>query len=418
MDINDNNMMSSTVAQIKVVGIGGGGNNAINRMIAANIKSAQFIAVNTDKQALYLSKAGVKIQLGEKLTRGLGAGGEPEVGEKAAEESKKELIEAISGADLLFITAGMGGGTGTGAAPVVAGIAKELGILTVAVVTRPFVFEGKNREANAKAGLANLRKYVDTLVIIPNDKLLQVVPKGTSMVEAFRVADDVLRQSIQGISDLIVTPSLINLDFADVRSIMRNKGLAHMGIGRAKGENRMINAVRQAVSSPLLETTIEGATGVILYVIGGFDMALDEVNEAARLVQEVVDPSANIIFGAGVNPDLEEEVSVTVIATGFDNFGMESGNTLFSGSNLKQQEQKYHNEPNVKVFEENESFSPKRTNQEHLYQNNKNANAEKAEKENSRFKEEFEGSLQTSRISFDEDDIPPFIKRLKEKSKQ
>lgn len=311
-------MPSSAVAQIKVIGVGGGGNNAVNRMVAAGIKSARFIAVNTDKQALYLSKAETRIQIGEKLTRGLGAGGEPEVGAKACEESKELIVEALKGADMVFITAGMGGGTGTGAAPVVAQIAKELGILTVAVVTKPFSFEGRNRDANAREGIANLRKSVDTLVIIPNDKLLQVVPKGTSMVDAFRIADDVLRQSIQGISDLIVSPSLINLDFADVRTIMKNKGLAHMGIGRAKGENRMINAVRQAVASPLLETTIEGATGVILFVIGGFDMALDEVNEAAGLVQEVIDPSANIIFGGGLNEEMNDEISVTVIATGFD----------------------------------------------------------------------------------------------------
>ena len=314
----DKELPVSAIAQIKVIGVGGGGNNAVNRMINANIKSAQFIAVNTDKQALYLSKAETRIQIGDKLTRGLGAGGSPEIGEKAAEESRDAIMEIIRGTDLLFITAGMGGGTGTGAAPVIAGIAKELGILTVAVVTRPFSFEGKTREANARAGLANLRKFVDTLVIIPNDKLLQVVPKGTTMVDAFRIADDVLRQSIQGISDLIVKPSLINLDFADVRTIMKSKGMAHMGIGRAKGENRMINAVRQAVSSPLLETTIEGATGVIINVIGGFDMSLDEVNEAASLVQEVVDPDANIIFGAGISEELEDEVTVTVIATGFD----------------------------------------------------------------------------------------------------
>lgn len=308
----------SAIAQIKVLGIGGGGNNAVNRMINANIKSAQFVALNTDKQALYLSKAETRIQIGDKLTRGLGAGGNPEIGEKAAEESRDAITEAVRGTDLLFITAGMGGGTGTGAAAVVASIAKEMGILTVAVVTRPFSFEGKNRDANARAGIANLRKYVDTLVIIPNDKLLQVVPKGTTMVDAFRIADDVLRQSIQGISDLIVKPSLINLDFADVRSVMKNKGMAHMGIGRAKGDNRMINAVRQAVSSPLLETTIEGATGVIINVLGGFDMSLDEVNEAASLVQEVVDPNANIIFGAGISEDLDDEVAVTIIATGFD----------------------------------------------------------------------------------------------------
>ena len=311
-------MPSSAVAQIKVIGVGGGGNNAVNRMVSAGIKSARFIAINTDKQALYLSKAETRIQIGEKLTRGLGAGGEPEVGQKAAEESKELIAEALKGADMVFITAGMGGGTGTGAAPIVASVAKGMGILTVAVVTKPFGFEGKHRDANARDGIANLRKFVDTLVIIPNDKLLQVVPKGTSMVDAFRIADDVLRQSIQGISDLIVSPSLINLDFADVRTIMKNKGLAHMGIGRAKGENRMINAVRQAVASPLLETTIEGATGVILFVIGSHDMALDEVSEAASLVQEVIDPSASIIFGAGVNEDMSDEVSVTVIATGFD----------------------------------------------------------------------------------------------------
>jgi cell division protein FtsZ len=338
--LSERDERATAVAQIKVVGVGGGGNNAVNRMKAANIKSAQFIAVNTDRQALFLSKAEKKIQIGEKLTRGLGAGGEPETGEKAAEESRKEIEAAIRGADLVFVTAGMGGGTGTGAAPVVCSIAKELGILTVAVVTRPFIFEGKTRESNAKIGIANLRKSVDTLVIIPNDKLLQVVPKGTSMVEAFRVADDVLRQCIQGISDLIVSPSLINLDFADIRTIMKNKGLAHMGIGTSNGENRMINAVRQAVSSPLLETTIEGATGVILYVIGGFDMALDEVHEAARLVQEVVDKSANIIFGAGINPDMVEEVSVTVIATGFD-FVTPEPDDEFEGGSRQRQERKF-----------------------------------------------------------------------------
>ena len=314
----DYDLPVAAIAQIKVLGVGGGGNNAVNRMINANIKSAQFVAINTDKQALYLSKADLRLQIGEKLTRGLGAGGMPEIGEKAAEESREAITEAIRGTDLLFITAGMGGGTGTGAAPIIAGIAKELGILTVAVVTRPFSFEGKSRDTNARAGIANLRKFVDTLVIIPNDKLLQVVPKGTTMVDAFRIADDVLRQSIQGIADLIVQPSLINLDFADVTTIMKNKGMAHMGIGKAKGDNRMINAVRQAVSSPLLETTIEGATGVLINVIGGFDMSLDEVSEAASLVQDVVDPSANIIFGAGISDQMDKEVAVTVIATGFE----------------------------------------------------------------------------------------------------
>ncbi len=313
---NSNNNISQ-VANIKVIGIGGGGNNAVNRMVAANITSAQFVAINTDKQALLMSKATHRIQIGEKLTRGLGAGAEPEVGQKAAEESKAVITEMLKGCDLAFITAGMGGGTGTGAAPIVAQIAKEMGILTIAVVTKPFNFEGRRRMENAEKGIENLKKYVDTLVVIPNDKLLRIVPKGTPIVEAFRCADDVLRQGIQGISDLIVNPSLINLDFADVKSIMKNKGLAHMGIGRAKGENKTIEAVRQAVQSPLLETTIEGATGILLNVKGGLDLPIDEVDEAAELVREVVDPDCNIIFGAGIDEALSEEVEITVIATGF-----------------------------------------------------------------------------------------------------
>ncbi|MBQ3213834.1 MAG: cell division protein FtsZ [Clostridia bacterium] len=308
----------SQVANIKVIGIGGGGNNAVNRMVAANITSAEFVAINTDKQALLMSKATHRIQIGEKLTRGLGAGADPEIGQKAAEESKAVITEMLKGCDLAFITAGMGGGTGTGAAPVVAQIAKELDILTIAVVTKPFNFEGRKRMENAEKGIANLKKFVDTLVVIPNDKLLKIVPKGTPIVEAFRCADDVLRQGIQGISDLIVTPSLINLDFADVKAIMKDKGLAHMGIGRGKGENKTIDAVRQAVQSPLLETTIEGATGILLNVKGGMDLPIDEVDEAAALVKEVVDPSCNIIFGAGIDETLSEEVEITVIATGFN----------------------------------------------------------------------------------------------------
>ena len=308
----------SQVANIKVIGIGGGGNNAVNRMVAANITSAEFVAINTDKQALLMSKATHRIQIGEKLTRGLGAGADPEVGQRAAEESKAVITEMLKGCDLAFITAGMGGGTGTGAAPVVAQIAKELDILTIAVVTKPFNFEGRKRMENAEKGIANLKKFVDTLVVIPNDKLLKIVPKGTPIVEAFRCADDVLRQGIQGISDLIVTPSLINLDFADVKAIMKDKGLAHMGIGRGKGETKTIDAVRQAVQSPLLETTIEGATGILLNVKGGMDLPIDEVDEAAALIKEVVDPSCNIIFGAGIDEALSEEVEITVIATGFN----------------------------------------------------------------------------------------------------
>ncbi len=305
------------ICKIKVIGVGGGGNNAVNRMVNAGIKSAEFVAVNTDRQALLMSRAESRVQIGDKITRGLGAGADPDIGFKAAEESKEALKEILEGTDLVFITAGMGGGTGTGAAPVIAGLAKEMGILTIAVVTKPFSFEGKRRMENAERGIKELKSCVDTLVIIPNEKLLKIVPKGTAIVEAFRTADDVLRQGIQGISDLIVTPSLINLDFADVTTIMKNKGLAHMGLGRGKGENRTIEAVRQAVSSPLLETTIEGATGIILNIKGGLDLTLEEVYEAAELVREVVDPSCNIIFGSGIDDTMENEVEITVIATGF-----------------------------------------------------------------------------------------------------
>ncbi len=311
----ENFKVSSAV--IKVMGVGGGGCNAVNSMIDSNISSAEFISVNTDNQALLLSKAEKCLQIGEKLTKGLGAGSDPNVGEAAAEESKEEIASVLQGTDLLFIAAGMGGGTGTGAVSVIARIARELGILTVAVVTKPFAFEGKVRNENANKGIANLRKYVDTLVIIPNDKLLQFLPNHIGMLDAFKVADDMLKQGIVGIVDLIATPSLINLDFADVNTVMRNQGLAHMGIGRAKGENRVIESVRQAVSSPLLETTIEGAKSVILNVTGGKDLMLNEVNEAAVLVQGIIDPSANIIFGATIDETMTDEVKITVIATGF-----------------------------------------------------------------------------------------------------
>ena len=306
------------VARIRVIGVGGGGNNAVDRMIDAGIKSAEFVAMNTDYQALIRSKAELKIQLGAELTKGLGAGADPSIGEKAAQESIDQIKEVLQDNDLVFITAGMGGGTGTGAAPVVASIAREMGILTVAVVTKPFNFEGKKRMENAEKGIENLRQYVDTLVIIPNEKLLSVVPKGTPIVKAFQVADDVLRQGIQGISDLIVNPALINLDFNDVRTVMSDKGLAHMGIGCGEGENRTLEAVRQAVQSPLLETDIEGATGVIINVTGGLDISLSEVAEASKLVQDVVDSSANIIFGAGVDEELGDKVVVTIIAPGFN----------------------------------------------------------------------------------------------------
>ena len=309
----------SGVARIKVVGVGGAGNNAVNRMIEAGISSASYVAVNTDKQILLLSKAENKIQIGSALTKGLGAGAEPEVGRAAAEESKEVLTEAIKDTDLLFITAGMGGGTGTGAAPVIAKIARDLKILTIAIVTEPFNFEGKKRMDNTVKGLENLRKYVDTLIIIPNDKITCVVPKNTSMVDALRVADEILKQGIRGIADLIVNPALINLDFADVRTILKDQGLAHMGVGVAKGENRIVEAVRLAVNCPLLTTTIEGAKGVILNIVGGNDLTMDEVQTAATLVQSVVDYSANIIFGACIDSNISDEVEVTVIATGFPN---------------------------------------------------------------------------------------------------
>lgn len=323
---NDNFKVSSAV--IKVMGVGGGGCNAVNSMIDSNVSSAEFIAVNTDNQALLLSKAPTCIQIGEALTKGLGAGSDPNVGEAAAEESKDEIEALLKGTDLLFIAAGMGGGTGTGAASVIARIARELGILTVAVVTKPFSFEGKVRNANANKGISNLRKYVDTLVIIPNDKLLQFLPQQIGVLDAFKVADDMLKQGIVGIVDLIATPSLINLDFADVNTVMRNQGLAHMGIGRAKGENRVIEAVRQAVSSPLLETTIEGARSVILNVTGGKDLLLSEVNEAAVLVQGIIDASANIIFGATIDETVVDEVKITVIATGFNSATEEDKNAV------------------------------------------------------------------------------------------
>lgn len=318
-------------AKIKVIGVGGAGNNAVNRMIEANIKSAEYFVVNTDEQTLALSRADRehRIQIGEKITNGLGAGAEPEIGRAAAEESKEELAKAIEGANLLFITTGMGGGTGTGAAPVIAKLARDRKILTAAVVTKPFEFEGKHRMDNAVKGIEELRKYVDTLVIVPNEKIIEVVPKNASFTDALMVADEVLKQGIRGIADLIVTPALINLDFADVRTILKDKGLAHMGVGVSKGENRIIEAVRLAVNSPLLETTIEGASGVILNVVGGKDLTLDEVRTAAKLIHSVVDFSANIIFGACIDPNIHDEVEVTVIATGFPD-GAEAGDSLKS----------------------------------------------------------------------------------------
>ncbi len=306
-------------ANIKVIGVGGGGNNAVNRMIESGLKGVEFISVNTDKQALFTSNAEHKLQIGDKLTKGLGAGANPEIGKKAAEESREDVAQLLEGADMVFITSGMGGGTGTGAAPVVAEIAKELGILTVGVVTKPFTFEGRRRMVHADQGVEELKTRVDTLVTIPNDRLLQVIEKRTTMLEAFKIADDVLMQGVQGISDLIAVPGLVNLDFADVKTIMLEQGLAHMGIGQASGENRAAEAAKQAIHSPLLETSIEGAKGVLLNITGGSNLGLLEVNEAAELVAEAADQDANIIFGAVINEELKDEIRITVIATGFEN---------------------------------------------------------------------------------------------------
>jgi cell division protein FtsZ len=305
-------------ATIKVIGVGGGGSNAVNRMIENGIQGVGFITVNTDAQALNLAKSDVKIKIGEKLTRGLGAGANPEVGKKAAEESREALIQEIKGADLIFVTAGMGGGTGTGAAPVIAEIAKECGALTVGVVTRPFTFEGRKRAAHAEQGIAALKEKVDTLIVIPNDRLLEIVDKKTPMIEAFREADNVLRQGVQGISDLIMVPGLINLDFADVKTIMSERGSALMGIGIASGENRAAEAAKKAIMSPLLETSIEGARGVIMNITGGSNLSLYEVNEAAEIVIGASDPEVNVIFGAIIDENMKDEIKVTVIATGFE----------------------------------------------------------------------------------------------------
>ncbi|GEK57319.1 cell division protein FtsZ [Marinococcus halophilus] len=305
------------LAQIKVIGVGGGGSNAVNRMIENGLQGVEFIAVNTDAQALKLSEAETKLQLGGKLTRGLGAGANPEIGKKAAEESKEQLEEALTGADMVFITAGMGGGTGTGAAPVIAEVAKEIGALTVGVVTRPFTFEGKKRAVQSSNGISSLKEKVDTLIVIPNDRLLEIVDKSTPMLEAFREADNVLRQGVQGISDLIAVPGLINLDFADVKTIMSEKGSALMGIGISTGENRAVEAAKKAISSPLLETSVEGAQGVLMNITGGSNLSLFEVHEAAEIVSEASDTDVNMIFGSVINENLKDEIVVTVIATGF-----------------------------------------------------------------------------------------------------
>ena len=357
---NDQTISSdiSGKARIKVIGVGGAGNNAVNRMIEAGIHCAEYVVVNTDSQILALSKCENKLQIGRQLTKGLGAGAEPEVGRQAAEESKEELNKVIKGTDLLFITAGMGGGTGTGAAPVIAKIARDMKILTVAVVTEPFAFEGKKRMDNTAKGLESLKKYVDTLIVIPNDKIRTVVDKNTPMKEALRVADEILKQGIKGLAELIVNPALINLDFADVKTILKDKGIAHLGIGVAKGDNRIIEAVRLAVNSPLLDTTIEGSKGVILNVVGGEDLTFAEVSDAAELVKSVVDASANIIFGARIDPNVKDEVEITVIATGFPgytNVVPEEQSRSIGGQSI------YGSQPGMQRMSVNEPYYQQRT---------------------------------------------------------
>jgi cell division protein FtsZ len=334
----DFDMDIDQVARIKVIGVGGGGNNAVNRMIEGGVQGVEFIAVNTDAQALNLSKAEIKMQIGAQLTRGLGAGANPEVGRKAVEESRRQLEDVLKGADMVFVTAGMGGGTGTGAAPAIAEISRELGALTIGVVTRPFGFEGRKRAANAANGIELMSQAVDTLIIVPNDRLLQIVDKRTPMIEAFREADNVLRQGVQGISDLIAVPGLINLDFADVKTIMSNQGTALMGIGVAKGDGRAVEAAKKAISSPLLETSIDGAQGILMNITGGKDLSLYEVQEAADLVASAADKELNMIFGSIINENFKNEIMITVIATGFDK--MARTRTINSTSQVAKEAQK------------------------------------------------------------------------------
>lgn len=324
------------LAQIKVVGVGGGGNNAVNRMIEAGLRGVTFIAVNTDKQALTGSNAETKMQIGEKLTKGLGAGANPDVGQKAAEESEEDITGVLAGSDMVFIAAGMGGGTGTGAAPLIAKTAKEMGILTVGVVTKPFTFEGKARRDNAEEGIKLLKKYVDSLVVVPNDKLLQISERTTSVIDAFNKADDVLRLGVQGISDLITEAGLINLDFADVKSIMSDKGIAHMGVGTGSGESRVDDAVKSAIESPLLETSINGAKAILLNVCGGEDLTMLEINQAAEIIEQAADKDASIIFGFSTKEDMRDELRITVIATGFESKSDDGPMSIFDKIGAKE----------------------------------------------------------------------------------
>ena len=334
MNSFDMEMNNNGLAKIKVIGVGGGGGNAITRMKDAGVQGVEFVAINTDKQALDAINTDQRLQIGQKLTRGLGSGGNPEVGEKAADESKAEIQDMIQGCDMVFVTAGMGGGTGTGAAPIVAGVAKEMGILTVAVVTKPFIFEGRNRQMQAEKGIDKLKDQVDTLIVIPNDRLLQISEKRTSILEAFQMADKVLLDGIRGISDLIAVPNMINLDFADVESVMKDQGIAHMGIGTASGENRAVDAAKAAIKSPLLETSIDGAKAVLINVSAA-ELGIFEINDAAELIRETVDTEANIILGAGIDSSLKDEIKITVIGTGFDADKVKKSQTQSNMSNRR-----------------------------------------------------------------------------------
>ena len=394
-------------AIIKVIGVGGGGGNAINRMIDEGVAGVEFIAANTDVQALSSTKAETVIQLGPKLTRGLGAGGQPEVGRKAAEESEEVLTEALSGADMVFITAGMGGGSGTGAAPVIARIAKGLGALTVAVVTRPFGFEGSKRGNFAIEGINELREHVDTLLIISNNNLLEIVDKKTPLLEALSEADNVLRQGVQGITDLITSPGLINLDFADVKSIMSNAGSALMGIGRASGDNRAQKAAEQAIESPMIEVSIDGARGVLFNVAGGYDMSMSEIQEAAEIITGAVAPDANIIFGATLKPELEDELIITVVATGFDReYNKPVANSLESAVS--------------KTF----NLEDEHTESQEINQTISNAINMELNNEEKTSAEDFTSDIETKNIwaqdeeENDESDIPAFLRRRKRNKKE
>ena len=387
-------------ALIKVVGVGGAGNNAVNSMIDAKINSAKFIAINTDLQDLGLSEAETRIQIGDKFTKGQGAGADPEKGQKAAEESKNAIAAAVKDADLVFITAGMGGGTGTGASPVIASIAKEMGKLTIAVVTKPFAFEGKPRMTNANIGIENLKKVVDTIVIIPNEKLMEFAP-NVPIKEAFKIADDVLRQGIQGISDLIVTPALINLDFADVCTVMRNSGVAHMGIGKGSGDDRVLEAVKRAIFSPLLETSIEGASKIILNIMGSPDMTLNEINRATSLVREVVQPNANIIFGADIRESMKDEIIVTMIATGFDGQAAQPAARQQRPSATSMFDESYNKMFDQRFGEQHPNFGSQQRPANNGYPAQPAPQARP------------ESQTRGSRVSIDEDDTPSWMHKMK-----